>query len=105
MQGRQAMPVSSNPVEQHMRGHATSCLKGTPMLHAPCCLNRAISRSPTAAQLTTLLLPACLQVDQPCPKCDHPEMEFYTMQLRSADEGQTVFYECPKCGHKYNQNT
>jgi DNA-directed RNA polymerase subunit M/transcription elongation factor TFIIS len=49
--------------------------------------------------------PTCLQVDQPCPKCDHPEMEFYTMQLRSADEGQTVFYECPKCGHKYNQNT
>jgi DNA-directed RNA polymerase I subunit RPA12 len=46
-----------------------------------------------------------MQVDQTCPKCDHPEMEFYTMQLRSADEGQTVFYECPKCAHKYNQNT
>jgi DNA-directed RNA polymerase I subunit RPA12 len=39
-----------------------------------------------------------LQVDEPCPKCGNPVMEFYTMQLRSADEGQTVFYECAKCG-------
>ncbi|KAL6764882.1 DNA-directed RNA polymerase I subunit [Haematococcus lacustris] len=43
-------------------------------------------------------------VDEPCPKCKHPVLEFYTMQLRSADEGQTVFYECTKCGHKYSQN-
>lgn len=43
-------------------------------------------------------------VDEPCPKCGNPEMEFYTLQLRSADEGQTVFYECPKCGHKYSTN-
>ncbi|GIL73690.1 hypothetical protein Vretimale_5426 [Volvox reticuliferus] len=44
-------------------------------------------------------------VDEPCPKCQHRPMEYYTMQLRSADEGQTVFYECPKCGYKYSQNT
>jgi len=37
-------------------------------------------------------------VDEACPKCNHPQMEFYTMQLRSADEGQTVFYECHQCG-------
>ena len=43
-------------------------------------------------------------VDEPCPKCNHPQLEFYTMQLRSADEGQTVFYECPNCGHKFSQN-
>eukprot|EP01138_Halocafeteria_seosinensis_P014862 gb/GECG01015172.1/.p1 GENE.gb/GECG01015172.1/~~gb/GECG01015172.1/.p1 ORF type:complete len:121 (+),score=16.20 gb/GECG01015172.1/:1-363(+) len=39
-------------------------------------------------------------VDEECPSCKNPQMLFYTMQLRSADEGQTVFYECPKCGHK-----
>ncbi|GAX73936.1 hypothetical protein CEUSTIGMA_g1386.t1 [Chlamydomonas eustigma] len=44
-------------------------------------------------------------VDEACPKCGNQGMEFYTMQLRSADEGQTVFYECPKCRHKYSQNT
>ena len=45
------------------------------------------------------------QVDEACPKCGNQGMEYYTMQLRSADEGQTVFYECPKCRHKYSQNT
>lgn len=43
-------------------------------------------------------------ISEPCPKCAHPEMYFYTMQLRSVDEGSTVFYECPNCAHKYSQN-
>lgn len=36
-------------------------------------------------------------VDEKCPKCGNPQLEFYTMQLRSVDEGQTCFYECVKC--------
>lgn len=44
-------------------------------------------------------------VDEACPKCGNQGMEYYTMQLRSADEGQTVFYECTKCRYKYSQNT
>ncbi|KAI8465103.1 MAG: DNA-directed RNA polymerase I subunit [Monoraphidium minutum] len=44
-------------------------------------------------------------VDEKCPQCGHEGMEFYTMQLRSADEGQTVFYECPDCRYKYSTNT
>ncbi|KAF2020804.1 DNA-directed RNA polymerase I polypeptide [Aaosphaeria arxii CBS 175.79] len=38
---------------------------------------------------------------QPCPECNHPEMFFREMQLRSADEGSTVFYRCAKCSHMY----
>ncbi|EFJ32874.1 hypothetical protein SELMODRAFT_83849 [Selaginella moellendorffii] len=44
-------------------------------------------------------------VNEDCPKCKNPQLEYYTRQLRSADEGQTVFYECPKCRHKFSQNT
>lgn len=44
-------------------------------------------------------------VKEACPKCKHPELQYYTMQLRSADEGQTVFYECAKCGHTFSTNT
>ena len=43
-------------------------------------------------------------VDEKFPKCPHKGLNFYTMQLRSVDEGQTVFYECPECGHTFSQN-
>jgi len=43
-------------------------------------------------------------IEEPCPKCAHPELYFYTMQLRSVDEGSTVFYECPSCQHTFSQN-
>ncbi|KAE8786963.1 DNA-directed RNA polymerase I subunit RPA12 [Hordeum vulgare] len=43
--------------------------------------------------------------ERACPKCNHHELEYYTKQLRSADEGQTIFYECPECGHAFNENT
>lgn len=43
-------------------------------------------------------------VAEECPSCKAPEVYFWTMQLRSADEGQTVFYEC-SCGHTWSLNT
>ena len=40
-----------------------------------------------------------------CPKCGRRDMTFTTAQLRSADEGQTIFYDCQSCGYKYNLNS
>eukprot|EP01025_Chloroclados_australasicus_P007896 TRINITY_DN1267_c0_g1_i1.p2 TRINITY_DN1267_c0_g1~~TRINITY_DN1267_c0_g1_i1.p2 ORF type:complete len:140 (+),score=2.33 TRINITY_DN1267_c0_g1_i1:154-573(+) len=32
-----------------------------------------------------------------CEKCGTPGLQYYTRQMRSADEGQTVFFKCLKC--------
>jgi DNA-directed RNA polymerase I subunit RPA12 len=48
--------------------------------------------------------PSRATVEEPCIKCDAPEVGFYTLQLRSVDEGQTVFYECPACKHTWSLN-
>jgi len=39
--------------------------------------------------------------NESCEKCGGNEVRFHTVQLRSADEGSTVFYTCHTCGHKY----
>jgi DNA-directed RNA polymerase I subunit RPA12 len=43
-------------------------------------------------------------IAEACIKCGHGEVGYYTAQLRSVDEGQTVFYECPKCQHHWSTN-
>lgn len=39
------------------------------------------------------------KIKHQCPNCNSEEMMYNTAQLRSADEGQTVFYSC-ECGYK-----
>lgn len=44
-------------------------------------------------------------MEQDCPKnCGGREIATYEMQLRSADEGSTVFCECLKCGFGFIEN-
>ncbi|BGP18473.1 hypothetical protein JCM10213_001212 [Rhodosporidiobolus nylandii] len=45
-----------------------------------------------------------MMIDETCEKCGHGQMSVKTMQLRSADEGATVFYSCPKCGDERRLN-
>ncbi|PRP81725.1 RNA polymerase I subunit [Planoprotostelium fungivorum] len=40
-----------------------------------------------------------------CPKCHHERAYFRTAQTRSADEGQTIFYECCQCGNNWTHNS
>lgn len=44
-------------------------------------------------------------IDRKCPKCGNETMSYATLQLRSADEGQTVFYTCTKCKFKETENS
>ena len=44
-------------------------------------------------------------VERKCWKCGHDKMSYATLQTRSADEGQTVFYTCVKCGAQDNENS
>lgn len=44
-------------------------------------------------------------VERKCPQCKNDKMSYATLQLRSADEGQTVFYTCTKCKYKETENS
>ncbi|KAK2576514.1 hypothetical protein KPH14_005837 [Odynerus spinipes] len=44
-------------------------------------------------------------VERRCPQCQNDKMSYATLQLRSADEGQTVFYTCTKCKFKETENS
>jgi DNA-directed RNA polymerase I subunit RPA12 len=56
------------------------------------------------AALKTYQDPVRATIEEPCIRCNHPEVGFYTVQMRSVDEGQTVFYECPNCKHTWSIN-
>lgn len=44
-------------------------------------------------------------ISETCPQCKNDKMSFHTAQLRSADEGQTIFYTCLKCKYKFTHNS
>lgn len=39
------------------------------------------------------------RIKHTCEKCGEPEMEYWELQTRSADEGSTIFYKCTECQH------
>ncbi|KIN06567.1 hypothetical protein OIDMADRAFT_17376 [Oidiodendron maius Zn] len=44
------------------------------------------------------------RTDKNCPKCDKQDLIFTQAQLRSADEGTTLFYYCLSCSHRFVEN-
>ena len=43
--------------------------------------------------------------NEECPQCHAKEMFYHTKQLRSADEGSTVFYRCGECATNSTRTT
>jgi DNA-directed RNA polymerase I subunit RPA12 len=39
-----------------------------------------------------------------CGKCGSDDARYYELQLRSADEGSTIFYTCQQCGNKWRND-
>ena len=44
-------------------------------------------------------------VERICSSCGHNEMTYKTQQMRSADEGMTIFYYCVKCGNMEKEDS
>jgi DNA-directed RNA polymerase subunit M/transcription elongation factor TFIIS len=55
----------------------------------------------TTQNLTSKDLENTRRIAKECPKCHAQEMTWSEAQLRSADEGSTIFYRCPDCGHRW----
>jgi len=59
--------------------------------------------------LQTALLPAVLskiiipEGAEKCSKCKSRRITTFSLQMRSADEGKTVFYTCSQCTHVWRQ--
>ncbi|XP_069054851.1 DNA-directed RNA polymerase I subunit RPA12 isoform X2 [Lepisosteus oculatus] len=44
-------------------------------------------------------------IDRRCSRCGREGMVYHTRQMRSADEGQTVFYTCTHCRYQEKEDS
>ena len=38
-----------------------------------------------------------------CPKCGNDQAYYWSVQTRSSDEAETMFFKCCKCEHQWRQ--
>ncbi len=45
------------------------------------------------------------KTSEECPKCENKEAYYWLVQTRAADEAETRFFKCTKCGYKWRSYT
>jgi len=43
------------------------------------------------------------KTDAKCPECNHNKAYYWLAQTRAADEAETQFFRCVKCGNQWRQ--
>ncbi|PWW74368.1 hypothetical protein C7212DRAFT_299062 [Tuber magnatum] len=100
-------PISSSELTCEMCGHVTTDTgtKTVTTTSNPRAFPSSLRLRKSALQaLAAEDLQTEAEIQQACPECGNEKMWFYTLQIRSADEGATVFYRCEACGHRFNTN-
>ncbi|KAM0448950.1 hypothetical protein ACHAPV_001689 [Trichoderma viride] len=67
----------------------------------PSFLRQKLQSSVQAVERHTLNTESSIR--ERCPNCGREEVKYTTVQLRSADEGSTVIYNC-ECGYSWHEN-
>jgi DNA-directed RNA polymerase subunit M len=66
-------------------------------------ISEKIERGPAAGVLREKEIELLPTVNATCEKCGNKEAYFWTSQTRSADEAETRFFKCKKCGHSWRE--
>lgn len=94
------LPLPVDPEAEHISCHCgykmkSSMCNNMMVTKAEVIFNEIKGKSKKVKASTDMIGPS---IERICSRCGHNEMTYKTQQMRSADEGMSIFYYCMKCG-------
>ncbi|KAF6001825.1 hypothetical protein CCYA_CCYA14G3662 [Cyanidiococcus yangmingshanensis] len=91
------VPVRPTALLLELQG-ASAKRAGRSAESAQCSHNEAIEMTSESARQV-------VRGGESCPNCNGQELFYETVQMRSADEGQTILYQCCRCRTRFTQHS